>query len=387
MNKPLTDLLISLCLDGLRGHRSQETLGRMAGLPDAGPLVGMAAHHKVRPLMLKALALYPDLPLGDRQKKMLEKSAFRLVKKSLSNLRALEEMFARLEERKIQAVLYRGLSWSHQLYGDLALREGTDIDIFVHRCDLPVIGEIMAGLGYRQTPDAAHPRLDGVIRHGYNFKYDRWDEAGDRTHVEPHYAACHKIYHLDLELSELIDRPPTVICLREQEIPVFSPDRVMLPMVVNNGIHEAWSRLKYLLDLHLFLEQYGEEVHWEEVRELMRKKDMYLNFLVGCHVCRSMLGTRVPLFFEQELAGKRVERLGKERIKRVYHWSDSYIHERWRRMVFLVRARESKLLGFKTLFSQFFVPTQHDFDLNLPEYAYPFVRPFRVFLKYFVKKK
>ena len=117
----------------------------------------MARYHKVRPLLYKgiyqanSIDLFPEKMLN--QLGLYAKSA---VFRNLENARELLRLKPLLDEENIDIIPYKGTVLSQLAYGELGIRESSDIDILFNLSDYSKLKSLLIGQSYIekfQLPD------------------------------------------------------------------------------------------------------------------------------------------------------------------------------------------------------------------------------------------
>ncbi|MFH1490661.1 MAG: nucleotidyltransferase family protein [Pseudomonadota bacterium] len=191
--------------DEARPGRLKRLLSRE---PDLTGMVSMAAREGVAPLVYRNLKKTGAIDaLSVRQQKALETLYYQTAKFNLRLIHDVKKVLKKAEEGGIRVILLQGISLIHQVYGNVALRPMTDIDLWVekgHRA--PFIG-ILKGAGFRE--DACYPDvfkmgksvidlhthfLGGDRIHARRWVLgggeDRWDHRAVPVDIEGQGALC-----------------------------------------------------------------------------------------------------------------------------------------------------------------------------------------------------
>lgn len=156
-------------------------LVRIAGANGLGPLLArrLAALTAADPT--RAAASIPT-DATDRLSAWTRESAFRGLRLSAS----LVDLHARLTAAGVRVLPYKGPTLAVRAFGDVALREFSDLDLLVDRADLPAAVDCLTSLGYeRHTETPLSPAEiaagRGVVRPPSEFLFEH---PTDGTRVE-----------------------------------------------------------------------------------------------------------------------------------------------------------------------------------------------------------
>jgi predicted alpha/beta hydrolase family esterase len=169
----------------LREGRIEE--GQLAALP----------HHSWETIIEEAITqrvaaiLFHWLNHSNHQRLIPRQSMNRLtqqiVRQSAWNLLLAHELgriLAACQQRDIACIPIRGPLFAAQLYGDASMRQMDDLDVLVHRDDLPTIKEIFDQLGY-----ASHEQRPGFLEaFSYSLEFIHPQHG---LIVEPHWTLAY----------------------------------------------------------------------------------------------------------------------------------------------------------------------------------------------------
>lgn len=64
-----------------------------------------------------------------------------------------EEILKAAKKRKLHPVVFRGLAFERCIYGDVARRDVSDLDLLIRKEEAPAIHKLLLALGYQQQAD------------------------------------------------------------------------------------------------------------------------------------------------------------------------------------------------------------------------------------------
>src|SRR5579864_2148720 len=134
-------------------------------------LLRLAEHHSVTPLVYQALrSSTNEVPQAvvDELRLRYEHNARRNLVFASELLRVLEC----LEAHGIDAVPYKGPVLAETLYGDLALREFSDLDVLVRPGDVARAREALQSLSYVPNIVLSLAQQRVYVRSGYEYAFD-----------------------------------------------------------------------------------------------------------------------------------------------------------------------------------------------------------------------
>lgn len=211
-----------------------------AGL-DWDTLFALARRHGLLPLLVRHVeALCPEAPPA------ATRELARSVSESVAryNLLLLGELFRvldRLAAEDILGVPLKGPSLAVSVYGDLSLREFTDLDVLVPESDAFRARAVLEAGGYRPThwlPAHAEP---AVLRTGNAIALDH---VALDTCLEIHWRFFPRHFRFPLEETGPLERLEAVE-IQGRRLPRLSAaDRLLF--LTAHGFRHAWQRLEWL---------------------------------------------------------------------------------------------------------------------------------------------
>jgi hypothetical protein len=217
---------------------------------DSDKLRELAAFHRVQPLL--------DARLGEHASgtEMRARVAHNL--RLTAELIRLTKAFASAE---IPVLPHKGPLLADAAYGDLALREFTDLDLLIHASDLPRAITVLAEHGYHAPDELAWLSPTALLRWSPEMTY----RSGRGVAVDLHWRLTPSHYTVQLD-PEILWRSRTSITLAGSQIPTIAPEALLLLLAVHGAKH-AWECLGWLADIAWLLNA-NQKLRWQGVMAL-----------------------------------------------------------------------------------------------------------------------
>lgn len=308
-SRPEDELLLCCA----RAGRSPETAARIEALVgkgvDWGYLLGMAQRHRVALLLYWHLdATCPEAVPEDVLD--LLRNDFRA--NNLRNLFLTGELLrllGALGARGIPAVPYKGPALAASAYGNLALRQFSDLDILVHRGDVVEAGEVLDTLGYRPQHRLTRAQEAAFLRSESEYGFARDD---GRCVVELHWEIADRRFSFPLEPERLwgrLERDP----LGGDVVPAFSPEDMLLILCAHGSKH-LWKRLAWICDVAELVRAH-EDMAWDLAVARAGALGGERMLLLGLYLASDLLGAPLP---EEVLRRVRADPRVKALARRIY---------------------------------------------------------------------
>lgn len=295
--------------------------------------LGLAARHRVRPLVYKALrATCWDCIPADVKVKWEETHRY-LIAGNLLLAGELLRIIAEFEAAGIQAAAMKGAAIAAMAYGDLTLREYEDIDLLVQERDFTRAVELLQQLGYQPFWKYDSRKVLRFLRHV--GEYPLMNPAR-RTAIDLHWRVATKATALSPRTS---DFPAGFqpFPLAGATILTFAPSELPLYLAAQGG-WDQWADLRRICDLAEFLRKFPD-ADWEPPMLAARRLGGLRSMLTGLSLASSLLGAEIPAPAVRGIdADQTVSRLAEE--SKLLLQSEPGSGEAVRRYLFQLSARQ-----------------------------------------------
>jgi hypothetical protein len=243
----------------------------------------LATSHGIRPLVYQSLhtTCWEALPEGTRE----ELSHFYSANSAKNRFLAGELLYILqlFEAEHILAVPFKGPVLTAVIYGDLALREFTDLDILIREPDIPKAREILSNQGYRSS------MASGVITPDVNV--DELHSALTGISVELHWQFSPRRFVSSLAAEHVWNGIEPIVILGRQ-VWSFSSQDMFLFLAVHGGKH-SWSSLKWLCDLAEFIRS-NPELDWPRLFKRAEALGAARTCRLGIYLAAELMQAEVP---------------------------------------------------------------------------------------------
>jgi len=172
----------------------------------------------------------------------------------------LLEILSLLEKSGVDALALKGPVLAQQLYGDLSLREFSDVDILVLPSDAWTVMRLLSARGFE-------PKFTLTRRQFARFQGGRYDmglyHAPKRVLVEVHWALVSPGYTFSPS-AEMAWESVQSVLIAGRSIKTFSAETQLLCSCLNQAKHN-WLRLGWLMDLAALIRQ-SSAMDWQQIQ-------------------------------------------------------------------------------------------------------------------------
>jgi hypothetical protein len=337
---------------------------------DWDAVLRLADHHGTSSLLYQNLVRLEDIvpaPVLASLRQRYETN----VHKSLFLARELIRILDCLDALGIDIIPYKGFVLSEVYYGDMALRQSGDMDLFVRRRDVVRSKSAVRDLGY--TPRVPIPRdaEDDYIASGYECTFD--SPAG-RNLLELQWALQPRFYAVDFDMDGLFERALNVtVAGRRMKTP--SPEDLLLVLSVHAAKH-VWGRLIWLCDIAQLLKG---DLNWNWIQARARECGIERILHITLLLANRFLAMAIPASVENAIGADRAAQVFADEIAAAVISGVSYEAEQVSYFRLMMRLRERRADRLRFLARLTFTAGPGEWEaIRLPKGIFPLYRVVRL---------
>jgi Uncharacterised nucleotidyltransferase len=296
----------------------------------------------------------------------------RNVHKCLFLAREMIRILDRLDGMGIEAIPYKGIVLSEVYYGDMALRQSGDLDVFVRRHDVARIQSAIRQLGYILRVPVPEDAAEDYITSGYECTFD--SPAG-RNLLELQWALEPHFFAVDFDMDGLFQRAVNVT-VAGRRVKTPSAEDLLLVLSVHAAKH-VWGRLIWLCDIEQILKL--GNLNWESVQAHARKFGIERILHVTLLLVNRFLATAIPSPIEKLTLADRAARAFADEIAAAMLHGVSYEEQQISYFRLMMRLRERRMDRLRFLARLTFTPGPGEWGaVRLPKALFPLYRLVRL---------
>jgi hypothetical protein len=357
-----------------------ERLDRLRIFIDAGVdwevVMRTALRHGVMPSVYRALmpAFASRLPASvhTRMRREVHGNAVRNCYLAAEMLR----LCRLLEKHGVRALALKGPALAAGSYGDLTLRQFTDLDLLVRQDDLGATFAALAEEGFRTT--APLKKIAGEPSSGWEMTFVR---EGGLFELDLHWRLSPSYFPFTPEGDELWQRAVEVD-LGPGRVSTLGPEDLMLFLCAHGAKH-GWQSFSGVCDVAQAA--HAHQYDWEALAAHARSLGSLRMLLLGVLLAYDLLGAAIPdPLIDAARAEPSVQRVART-FFRYFHQlgtNGPRLFQRWSIPLAMIPHRPARL---RYALTRAFLPASADFDfVSLPFTLYPFyyaIRPLRFVLQ------
>ncbi len=236
-------MILACCGDDSEGRLSARIQQILRPGVDWEQLIRLAQHHGLVPLVFRRLSAEMDASLSPGLEALRQQdkaNAHRTLWLSLELL----NIHRHLRARGLEVLPYKGPVLAEMLYGNVALRQFSDLDLLIRSDDLPTIKEALAELGYAPGLRLAQAAERDYLKSGYEYTFDG---ARGRNLLEIKWQILPRFYAIGFDVNDFFARAASVT-IEGQKLRTLCDQDLMLVLCVHAAKH-AWKQISWLYDI------------------------------------------------------------------------------------------------------------------------------------------
>jgi hypothetical protein len=372
VTRPEFDLVLACCTTQADSSRSD----RIGLLLDRGldwvEFARLTEHHGVGPVVYRSLSAFPQAVPGP----VLERLLRDYQRNAQNNLRLTHELVRVLDcldSHGIPAIPYKGPVLAKAVYGDIALRRFSDLDILIHATDVPVAKAEVRELGYTPTLDLNEAEQSAHVASGHEWAFD--GPLGNNL-LEIQWRVLPRFYAVEFSIRDFFERA-SLVELGGRFVRTLAPEDLLLVLCVHTAKH-VWSRLSWLCDIAETMRSQPIDYisAYRTAEGLGIERIVAVSFLLQ----NQLLGVPVPMpFFKNMENDPAIDRVA-EVAKQVLVGSSEYDAQSIDYFRLMVGLRERFQDQSRFLLRLIFTPSIGEWStVRLPACLFPLYRGIRVF--------
>jgi len=223
------------------------------------------------------------------------------------------------------------------MYGDIAKRYSSDVDLFFDIMDFDKVFNLMISHGFRPETYSTPQYLKKVKRESAEYNFEKYDREDKILHFEFHWKMGSSFHCMGISINDLSSQIVSGQ-LNGKEIKVFTPSANLLLTVMHHGGKDPFVRLKHVLDIGYLLQK---DIDWEWVLIMAKRFDIEKLIYLAVSLSNVFVGTEVPPVLLNKTESNEIKKLTGNRIEAILktHGMEGNTGYYYDRLVFQLTSR------------------------------------------------
>ena len=316
---------------------------------DWNDLIEISIHHGVIQLLYWNLSqicpeAIPKAILAELQEQFFVNGSV-----SLALTSELNRILTLFEEHEILAIPYKGPILAASVYGNLALRQFGDLDIFVQKQDVLKAKQVLIDANYQPIEQLSPSQEEKLLESHYNYKFKQ--NHGCVQLLELHWAIGMKsprfgsgMTPVNVEIDSFWERLESAV-LANKTVLHFPPEDLLLILCLH-GAKDKWRSLKWLCDVSELINTYPK-MDWQWAIEKANSLDMEWQLCLGLCLIQELLGTELPVEIQTHRwqSERAIQWLAAQICQKLKGNTENYSEE-FERFLFRFSSKGWKAIGY-----------------------------------------
>ncbi|GEL10400.1 Uncharacterised nucleotidyltransferase [Flavobacterium glycines] len=260
--------------------------------------------HRIRSFIYRVL-LKIEIPEKIRLEINIE-----LKRNSVQNIKLAletEKLINILNQQGIKILPYKGAAYSKQFFGNINMRESSDIDLILNPDDLSKIFPIMKELGFQSYQLEYYHRIGHkkFIKTHKDFNFDKFLGEKIEFHVEFHFNIINKNLHVNKKLNYFDWNNPQENQLINKKIHFINPIEHFKAVCMHHLLQDQLGHLKTIIDL-------TQGMNWVENYQIQNNNEnnnsetfTLLNKNLNTNIVKATINQLLATQFKNKLVEKK----------------------------------------------------------------------------------
>ena len=377
------NLLLCLSRANIDSERAEKIKGLLRNDINWQYLIQMALRHGLVALLYRNLKSTQSKAIPSEALDQLQKYFIMNAGRNIFLNEELVKLLNVFEVHGILAVPYKGPALAASIYGDIALRQFSDVDILIQKQDILKAKDLIVPLGYRPHFQLTSVNAKSYIKSQYGLSFTRHD---GRVNLELQWEITPYYFNFSipsLYLWESLERSSR----RDSGFWKLSPE-IELIIICVHGTKDRWTRLLWICDV-AELVRINDKLDWDRVLRLSYTLSCLRMLFLGLYLAKDLLGASIPVEVMKKIESDlMVKRLAKQVRHQLFNGSNGS-RSIFKSSLFHLKTREHLRDQIQYCLRFALMITPGDLTLfPLPKYLLPLyyiIRPMRLMVKYWIR--
>lgn len=335
-----------------------------------------ASRHSVTPLVAYVLKQHGDDLVRPEVLEQLDQRLRSTAQRNLIWLDEWQRVLNAFGSAGIRAISLKGPAFALLTYGNIALRESTDLDLLIRPEDMSKACEAVTGLGYQLRFQALD---DAALLRSRNCQFD-FINPGRGTLIDLHWSALHKMFPFQL-LVEMLFASAQTAQIEDIFFLSLSPEHMLLYLCAH-GTKHCWQQMRWLCDVACHVRT-SPHLDWELCIRQAEAANCTLVLKHSLLLAEQVVGLELPIAAKGYCDNTKARMLATAASSFLFSKDDSLRRGKALRyhLAFAVGWRDR----MRFMFERIFAPEDQDWqEVRLPHslrFVYYTIRPMRFMLE------
>jgi hypothetical protein len=209
------------------------------------------------------------------------------IRRALRLTQLLHTVNDALAQAGICTLAYKGPALAERLYGDVAMRQFFDLDLFLAPIQVALASDVLKGIGLVAHTEFRPAEWRELLKSGYELTFDGF---GNRNLVEVKWRVLPRFYAIDFATEEFFERAQIRI-VSGKALLTMSDEDLFLVLCSHAGKH-AWCKLSWISDIARLVS--CANLDWQRLRERAAALGIQRILGISLYLAKELLNAEIP---------------------------------------------------------------------------------------------
>ena len=279
---------------------------------DINILIGLATQHGILPLVYKTIKNLSEndnlnaqrLTLNAEILTELKAHYMSISQRNMLMSAELIRIMKLLKGNDIEALAFKGPTLSQMAYGDITLRQYSDLDILVDESQLYQAAKLLVSQNYEPMDSIEFLKNKAKLHVEKNYEFYGRKNG---IKVEIHWRLINSSFLKKFKNYDVFDTPQNVK-INQTVIPTLDT-KILLLYLCNHGASHMWERLEWIVDIDRLIQSEESALNWDEILKLASTLQSKTSFLLGLGLAKELFHTPLPSEIQSKLDSVHIRKL------------------------------------------------------------------------------
>ena len=288
-------------------------------------LISAAHTHSVIPMLYEGLKCTKDqLEIPAEYMEYLKAESKKIFVKNLRVRSELEAISELLNGNNIDHLFYKGVVVVEMFYQQTGLRAYHDNDILIKYEDLPNVRDLLQEAGYAPITPLNEIGEKKIMKFEKELSLVKRMNGKISHEADVHWMLLRPSFKIPIRYEELRHEISN-IKIGATDVRTVTPECSFVILCIHHGVNEGWSKIKYLLDLHMAMQYMNASGSWESVMANAKRLGVRRVVHTSLLIAKRYLNTAIPeQVINEALSDESAQKICDEHIfvKDESHWGE-----------------------------------------------------------------
>lgn len=208
-----------------------------------------------------------------------------IVKQNMLMTSELIKIMKILEDNGITAISFKGPTLAQIAYGDITLRQYSDLDIFINKDDAYKVQDIMLKNGYKRNLELKPSQEKTWFKYAHDIGFiNNCDVL-----IECHWSMLNTDHPVSLSNMDFLNDTSTLL-INNTQIPIISNEKFFVYLCIHGSKH-LFERIEWVVDIDKYIRT--QDIDWDEIDRIILDNNGKRFFLLGLFISFKLYDTPI----------------------------------------------------------------------------------------------